>query len=299
MGMDWATSPEEIQGGTAWKKWRELGIGASEAPIIMGVSKWRTPYQHWLERTGQIAPSDTNFAQSMGHRREPIARRKYEEKTGLKFGPKIFERGILKASLDGWNEELKAAIEIKCPGIEDHLTAKAGTVPEHYYWQLAHQFLVTDPVYIDYISYYVAKDVDENEGELVVVRMERPSNVALTLYEAAAACFWDLIETNTPPAMTERDYHPVTEESLKKLIQKYTAIQAESNVIEQRLKNAKDEIIEWVSGKGFEKVVCDNAKIYKVTRQGNIDYSKVKELGSVDLEKYRKPASSHYRIDVP
>ena len=35
-----------------WLDWRKKGIGSSDAPIIMGVSPWKTPFELWEEKTG-------------------------------------------------------------------------------------------------------------------------------------------------------------------------------------------------------------------------------------------------------
>lgn len=43
-----------LQNTQEWEKFRLQKIGASDAPIIMGVSPWKTPFQLWLEKTGQI-----------------------------------------------------------------------------------------------------------------------------------------------------------------------------------------------------------------------------------------------------
>lgn len=41
-----------------WLAERRLGIGASDAPAILGESKWGSPYSVWAEKTGRIEPPD-------------------------------------------------------------------------------------------------------------------------------------------------------------------------------------------------------------------------------------------------
>lgn len=42
-----------LQNTQEWEKFRLQKIGASDAPIIMGVSPWKTPFQLWLEKQGK------------------------------------------------------------------------------------------------------------------------------------------------------------------------------------------------------------------------------------------------------
>ncbi len=41
-----------------WNTWRAAGVTASEAPIILGRSPYKTPWRLWAERTGVTTPED-------------------------------------------------------------------------------------------------------------------------------------------------------------------------------------------------------------------------------------------------
>ena len=45
---------EQMQDKEAWLKARNSGIGGSDAGIIVGLNKWKSPFQLWLEKTGQV-----------------------------------------------------------------------------------------------------------------------------------------------------------------------------------------------------------------------------------------------------
>ena len=65
-----------------WLEWRREGIGASDAPVIMGVSPWTTPLQLWenklLGKSGQLETSSMRRGKDM----EKEARRHFEEQMG-------------------------------------------------------------------------------------------------------------------------------------------------------------------------------------------------------------------------
>lgn len=37
-----------------WLIERRKGIGGSDASIILGLNKWKTPFELWLDKTGQV-----------------------------------------------------------------------------------------------------------------------------------------------------------------------------------------------------------------------------------------------------
>lgn len=41
-----------------WLKWRALGITATDIPVILGLSPYKTPWQLWAEKIGRINPPD-------------------------------------------------------------------------------------------------------------------------------------------------------------------------------------------------------------------------------------------------
>jgi len=64
---------------------RKSGLFATDAAPVLGLSKYSTPVQVWLEKTGQTEPRDLsdNEAVQMGHVMEPVIARLYEDRTGL------------------------------------------------------------------------------------------------------------------------------------------------------------------------------------------------------------------------
>lgn len=93
---------------------------------------------------------------------EPIARRLYQEQTGIpvaKAGIGIHSvLHFVRASLD-----IKGHLtELKGPGIRVHCMALNSEAPRHYLWQLIHQMAVENRDEINYFSLYLWKDLPEN-----------------------------------------------------------------------------------------------------------------------------------------
>jgi len=277
------------QNSDNWMKWRSKGIGSSDAPIIMGVSPWKTPFQLWEEKIGIGKTFQGNFATQRGHEMEPKARAAFELESGYEFNPVVAEHAtypFIRASLDGFNAELNAILEIKCPGKDDHQTAKDGKVPEKYWPQLQHQLLVTGAKVCFYYSY------DGEKGATVAIH---PDLEYIKMLMEAETKFWDLVQNKTAPDMTDKDAVTIDEKELVFMAEQYAVYDAAIKDLEKKQEAIKKDLVE----------KCDHArtKIGKLTitkspRMGNIDYSKITELSSVDLEQYRKPMTTLVTVKV-
>jgi putative phage-type endonuclease len=168
-----------------WHEFRKKGIGSSDAAVIMGVSPWRSLHDLWCEKTGREYEKQDNWATARGNEMEPVARADYELRYGIDMPPAVvfFDKyPFMRASLDGYNQELGLVLEIKCPGKADHAVAEAGKIPEKYYAQVQHQLLVTGADEVHYYSY------KNHVGVLVIVKPDLDYMADLFKREIA---FWN------------------------------------------------------------------------------------------------------------
>ena len=191
---------EMQQGSPEWLKFRRSKIGASDAPIIMGMSPWKTPYELWLEKT-QDVKTEENASMSFGKANEAAARQLFEEMTGFLMMPnKMAINPLLEwqiASLDGIDIFQEDIVEIKCANAKDHELAKNQMVPDKYMHQLQHQMACADVEYAYYFSYH--------KGEGIIVKVWRIDSVIYMLTEAEKKFYEENILGNQPPKMTEKD----------------------------------------------------------------------------------------------
>ena len=61
-----------------WHKIRQQGLGASDVAAILGMSKWKTPYQIWMQKTGQEGQQEQTQVQLRGLLLEDGIMRWYE-----------------------------------------------------------------------------------------------------------------------------------------------------------------------------------------------------------------------------
>lgn len=292
------------QGSKEWLDWRRRGLGGSDAPIIMGVSPWKTPLELWKEKTGRAernGGTGPNWAQQRGIDMEPKARAKYELLEGLDAPPILFEHPDyphFRVSLDGWNEEKQIVLEIKCPGRDDHAKAKSGEVPLKYIWQLEMQLWVTGGKEAHYFSYYEGKD---GKSDYVLIKyrsdLERRERLIKALHH-----FWDCVVRDIPPELSDKDSMALEDANARAIFKRLGELERDLAAADEQiavLKEARDALKEEASKFcTHSRVVCEGVELIKRTRKGRIDYAKVPSLTGVDLESFRTPDVTYYEVKL-
>lgn len=272
-----------VQGTPQWREFRKSHITATDATVILGVSKWKTPRQLYNEKTyiGTF-PSDTSDRMQRGIDLEPIARACYEKKVNTQFTPKVVVKEWAMASLDGISDN-NQIVEIKCPGKKDHEIATLGNVPQHYYPQLQHQMYVCDAEKVDYFSF------DGNDG--VIVEVVRNETYIKNMIEKELE-FYMCLKNKTPPTEEEK-YVERQDPVWEQLANRWKNIKKKKKEVEEEEEDIRQELIKAsgdVNTKGF------GLSIFNIIKKGNIEYSQIPLLKGIDLEQYRKPSYNSWRI---
>jgi len=265
-----------------WLDFRKDKIGASDAPIIMNVSPYKTPFQLWEEK---LSPTEqlTNYAMQRGHDLEPKARAVLEQELDMPLFPKVLtsnKRSWQMASVDAISFDERTVAEIKCPGKEDHQTALAGRVPEKYFPQLQHQLEVCELDMMYYFSF------DGEKG--IVVKVFRDEKYIKQLIDAEEK-FFECMRNYEAPPLSDRDYQIQTGAEWMKLAEEWKELEA----MEERKEHIRKRLISLSNGQnsmGF------GVKLSKCLRKGNVEYAKIPELQSIDLDPYRKKSIEYWRI---
>lgn len=177
------------QGTVEWREWRHNGIGASDAPIIMGENPFKSLAQLLTEKRGPTPNARQNSAMALGTKLEPEARRRYIVKTGKDVRPVCLQSTRyewLRASLDGFAVNHDAAVEIKCGESVYRKTSRSRSVPQHYYGQLQHLLAVTGLDTLDFWCYWPG-------SRELLVPVKRDANYIERLMKRELD-FWNLVK---------------------------------------------------------------------------------------------------------
>lgn len=131
---------------------RLAGLGASDSPIIMGYSTYKTPYQLYLEKTGTISPdNEMTEQQYWGNALESAILNRFAEENNVKisFPDTVYhpKHPFIFANLDGWIESERAVVEAKCVNSfqrKEWDMACSDGIPLIYLIQIAKQCAITD-----------------------------------------------------------------------------------------------------------------------------------------------------------
>lgn len=193
-----------MDGGDDWLNFRSVGIGGSDVSSIMGINRYRSPVEVWLEKTGRAMPDDLsgNEAVEWGNRLEAMVRLKFAEghpelEVATVDGTLVAKgRDWAHANLDGRVVDESGewgVLEIKTAGAARSSDWEDG-VPDYYLAQVTHYLSVTGWKYAWVAAliggqHYVEYRVDRDEEDVEAV-------------DATVDTFWhEFVEGDVMPAV--------------------------------------------------------------------------------------------------
>jgi putative phage-type endonuclease len=273
-----------------WHHWRRQGIGASDAPVIMGETPFKTPKTLWSLKTGRIEEDPAGPAARRGRELERFARRAYERRTGIQMEPLcMVHEGLewMRASLDGLSFDGSTLLEIKCPlSPRDRASVQEGRIPSQYHAQLQHQLEVSRAERAHYWSFH------GGDGILIEIRPDR--EYAKRLLEAEAA-FWQLVKEDRWPDLVNAELDLGADPAWRETAVRYREVRLrlEGATAEEHQLRATLEGLATA-----RRTYGCGVEVLKSSRKGAVDYAAVAELRGVNLEPYRKPSVAVLKINL-
>lgn len=187
-----------------WLEYRRLGIGGSDASVVCGINRYKSPVELWLDKTGQLPPQEAGEAAYWGTQLEPFVRAEFTKRTGIwvEHRSELLqseEHAFMLANLDGICEvpgvgtcifEAKTASAYKAGEWED-------AIPDEYMCQIQHYMAVTG-----YVGTYIAVLIGGNTFKWRFV--ERDEELISMLIELESD-FWNHVQDGTPPPLDGSD----------------------------------------------------------------------------------------------
>lgn len=200
---DLILSVKDAEDHEKWLETRDLGIGGSDAAVIMGMNPYKSPYQLWLEKTGQAEAPDLSGNQYVywGTKNEANIADWFQEETGKKVKRlgtlRSKEYPFMLANVDRTVVGENAGLEIKTAGVRQYRKWKDDEIPDAYYCQCLHYMAVTGADY-----WYIAVLLGGNEAKWKRIERNEEDIQHLIIAETD---FWKLVETRTPPPVDGSD----------------------------------------------------------------------------------------------
>ena len=289
-----------------WLRERQKGIGGSDVGAILGVNKWKTAFQVYLDKTEEIVqvdePSEVAY---WGTELEDMVAREFSKRTGKKvrrdtthFVSK--EYPFMVANIDRRVVGENAILECKTVNQWGAKEWEGDEIPPSYLLQVQHYLYVTgaEKGYIAALiggQRFIWKEVAKDE-ELIKIIIDAESE------------FWNMVVNKTPPAL---DGSSAAEQYINKrfneadteldevalyaqheeLIEEYKVLKEKSKELNTRIKeienNLKLELGEHESG-----YVSNYRVNWKNVKSTRVDTNKLKTEFKDIYEKVKKETTS-------
>jgi putative phage-type endonuclease len=206
-----------------WLNLRKKGIGGSDASVICGVNRWKSPVELWMEKTNKLPYQEAGEAAYWGTQLESLVRNEFTKRTSIEV---IEARQLLQsedypfmlANLDGICEHPnlgKCVFEAKTSSAYRESEWREA-IPDEYVLQVQHYLSVTG-----YKGCYVAVLIGGNSFRWKFI--ERDEELIEMLIQLEAE-FWDCVQSDVPPPLDG------SEASVKFLSQRFPDSVPESKI---------------------------------------------------------------------
>lgn len=289
-----------------WLKWRKRGIGGSDVSCLLGINKWKSEIQLWLDKTNQTnEPAEENEAMQWGNIMEPIIRNHFAE---VMKKPVVEVKAMLQhpeypymlADVDGLTVddagnpailEIKTASEYKRSEWEED-------IPTYYQTQVQHYLCVTGVA-----KAYVAVLIGGNSFKVYEVDADMEIQSMLIVLEQE---FWNKVQNMIRPEMDGSDAAKdlldniyrggiaeqiiLPEEGIE-YVDQYIEACAEEDNAKAKKQEASNRIKEIMGD--YDKAKCMNHTIsWKSVSSERLDTKALKEEQPELYQKYVKTSKS-------
>ena len=295
------------QNNNEWHKVRGLGIGGSDIGALLGVNKWKSAIDVFLDKTQGHKNTENRFTH-FGHKLEKIVFEEFQERhKELKCytAPYTLKRGACVANVDGMiydpAKDRYGVLELKTTNEYNKNEWLGETVPQSYYAQVQHYLYVTGLsfAYIacliggnDYKEFYIERDLDDQD-----------------LIKETAEKFWkENVLKNIPPMLdgsdsyskylleqSEKENDEVVElDELTSKASEYKEIKDKIAALEQELKLKEQEILQEMNNNSCKKAKAGDYKFAIVTTNRKTVDKKALEKEHSDLMQQVKELEEQY-----
>jgi len=289
-----------------WLEFRRQGIGGSDASVVCGINKYKSPIELFMEKTGQLPHQEAGEAAYWGTMLESIVRAEFTKRSGIEVTPvnailQSETHPFMLANLDGTCEdpnygtcvfEAKTASAYLANDWEDG-------IPDSYMLQLQHYMAVTG-----YKGAYVAVLIGGNTFKWKFI--ERDEEIIAMLIQLESE-FWGMVQTNTPPPLDGSDASadfigaqfpnskPFTQIDLPMeaiaLIHQYDAACEQLDYLTDQKQEAEN-LLKQMLGEHEAGIIADRIITWKTITQERLDSKAVKAKHPRIYKRFAKTKSS-------
>ena len=290
---------------TDWLDYRKQGIGGSDAAVVCGISRYKSPVELWMEKTNQMPDQEAGEAAYWGTQLESLVRTEFTKRTGIEVEHRMEllrsdEHPFMQANLDGTCVhpelgprifEAKTASAFKAGEWEDG-------IPDEYFLQVQHYMAGTG-----YKGTYIAALIGGNTFRWKFIPRDEGLIAMLVQLEAD---FWQHVQNETPPPLdgssasarflAERfpnsmsNFRIELPNQAEQLIQQYDEASQQIKLLTERKQEAENLLKEML-GSHETGTTGDHLVTWKNVVQERLDTKTLKAEHPTLYKKYANPTS--------
>lgn len=269
------------QGSREWLEFRKRKFNASETADVLGIG-FNKPYKLALIKSGDELVYK-NYAMKAGNENEPKIRDFLNAKYKLNLKPVVMlsdDDDRFLASLDGVDFNKNVFCEIKFSTKESEYVKKHGKPTEKYYYQIQHQFYVTN---LEKCIFAVGAINENFEYEIIDVEVKRDDEAIDKIRNA-----WIEFEKNYMSQSVDDEWLTLSDELHE--------LNEQKKLLDEKIEELKKRAIEKANGKELKAY---GLTIYQTSRKPTIDYKSFVESQNLEVPKeYVKDGSVTWSVRV-
>ena len=291
---------------------RKQGIGGSDVAAVLGLSRWKSPFELWKEKTAEELPEDTqNDVLSLASYLEEYTAQKYAAAVGLKVRRKNallvskdypFLIGNIDREICG---DKRGVGFLECKAVSNFNFRKIEFygLPDEYVFQKEHYFYVANGFY----KWGAFAILNRDNGRLLTFDVS-PEHELYAEALPKLKDFWHCVETNTPPSVELPPLPDVpkyegkledfnSDAMLADLLKEYDEAAAILADATELTDNVKKQIAEHLAS--HEAVECGGKRIfYRSTRSKRFDTTRFKSEHPSIYDRYTKETETQKSLRI-
>ncbi len=288
-----------------WLRLRKQGIGGSDASVVCGINRYKSPMELWLDKTDQLPIQEAGEAAYWGTVLEPLVVSEFAKRTDIEVSRQkqllqSKEYPFMLANLDGICKhpdygtvifEAKTASAYKIGEWED-------AIPDEYMLQIQHYMAVTGCK-----GAYIAVLIGGNTFKWRFI--ERDEELIAMLIQIESE-FWSYVQSETPPPLDGSDASAnflanrfptsapksqiVLPDSAAELIAEYAAASEQVKAITEQKQKAEN-LLKAMLGDNEIGTTADHIVTWKSVSQERLDSKTLKTEHPTLFKKYANKTS--------
>jgi putative phage-type endonuclease len=187
-----------------WLEWRKKGIGGSDASVVCGINRYKSPVELWMEKTGQMPYQEAGEAAYWGTQLESLVKAEFTKRSGVEVMPvnQILQskaHPFMLANLDGvCNHPIYGECVFEAKTTSAYKSGEWNdAIPDEYILQTQHYMAVTG-----YMGAYVAVLIGGNQFKWKFIERD---NEIISMLVRLEADFWKHVQERIPPPLDGSD----------------------------------------------------------------------------------------------